>query len=187
MSELETLLEKEILSELDDILAQADSRSKEIIETAEREASARLAACRRRVDTKSRAAEQRARSGAELTLSTAAMKAKGEVMERLRERVLSALSEAPSRPGYGKVLEALAEEAISAVDSAQSVAANPEDLDKLTQWALRRGLELREDPAIRLGVQITCSDGRTIVNTLPVRFHRAWDTLASEVADLIWE
>jgi V/A-type H+-transporting ATPase subunit E len=187
MGELEAILEKEILSDISHILAQADSRSKEMIEEARREASARLSACRRRLEMQTRAAEQRAASGAELTLSTACMKAKGEVMEAVRERVLTALSRMPSQPRYGEILEALAEEALTPVKGAKSVVAHPDDRERLAEWARRKGLELLEDPAVRLGVRIVAGNGRTVINTLPTRFQRAWDGLASEVATLLWE
>jgi V/A-type H+-transporting ATPase subunit E len=146
-----------------------------------------VGACRRRLDAQTRAAEQRAASGAELTLSTARMKAKGEVLEVVRERVLSALEQMPSKADYGAILEALAEEALAAVTAATSVVTHPDDQDSLSQWAQAKGLSLQPDPVVRLGVRIVCSDGRTIVNTLPTRFHRAWDSLASEVAKLLWE
>jgi V/A-type H+-transporting ATPase subunit E len=188
MSKLADILQQEALAEIDEIRAEAEARAEKITREAEKEASERVAAYRKRTAGEIRAGTQRAQSAAELTLATARIQAKGRVIALVRDKVLAALEEIAGKPHYGDVLAALAEEAMAALETAEAVVVHPDDRDKLSDWARRQGLELRTDAALHLGVRIVAREGRrSAENSLPERLERAWETLAAEVAGLLWE
>lgn len=187
MSKLGEILQQEANAEIKAILAEADSKARKIVSEAESRAAARVAAHRKKMAAAARAATRQAQSVAELSISSARITAKGEVMDLLRQKVLLALEEPSSQPGYGEVLQALAEEAMGVAEAAEAVVVHPGDKEKLSDWAQQRGLELRTDPGIRLGMRIVGASGTMVENTLPERLHRAWRTLAPEVAKLLWE
>jgi len=164
----------------------ADSRAKQISSEAEKRASALLAKHRQRLEAEARAASQRVRSTADLSVAIARTRAKGEVMDLVRQKVLSALQETAAQPKYGDVLRALAEEAMAVAEAAECLVVHPDDREKLIAWARHRGLDLQTDPHLRLGVRIGCRGGKQVENTLPERLQRAWDALAPEVAKLLW-
>jgi len=63
----------------------------------------------------------------------------------------------------------------------------PADAPHLEDWARERGLELVPEPEVRLGVRVYSKTGGTYVeNTLPGRLERAWEELASKVAQVLW-
>jgi V/A-type H+-transporting ATPase subunit E len=185
MSKLEEILQQEANEEIKAILAEADSKAREIVSKAESRAKARLAAHRQKIEVGDRTVTQQAQSVAELSISSACIKAKGEVMDLLRQKVLLALEESSSQPGYGEVLQALAIEAI--VEGAQAVVVHPHDKEQLVDWARQMGLELQTDPEVRLGVRIVGRRGNKVENTLPERLHRAWGALVPKVSKLLWE
>ncbi len=187
MSKLEEILQADVEAEIKEILTQADSQAAKMVSEAERRAAARLAVHRKKINAEERAALQQAQSAAALSVATARMQAKGEVMARLRQKVLLALEETASQPDYAKVLQALAEKAMQVAAAPQAVVAHPDDQEKLSDWARQRGLELKADPGLHLGVRIVSRSGKLIENTLPERLHRAWDTLAAELNKLLWE
>jgi V/A-type H+/Na+-transporting ATPase subunit E len=187
MSKLEEILQQEANAEINAILAEADSKAGEIVSEAQSRAAARLAAHRQKIEAEYRAATQQAQSVAELSIASARIKAKGEVMDLLQQRVRLALEEASSKPGYGEVLQTLAEEAIGVTEGAEAVVVHPHDQEKLHDWAMHRGLELQTDPELRLGVRIVSRSGKNVENTLPERLHRAWSALLPEVTKLLWE
>ena len=187
MSKLEEILQQEADAEVDSILAEADSRAREIVSQAESRAAALLAAHRQRIEAQERVASQQARSASELSISRARLKAKGEVMDLLRQKVLLALEETSSQGNYGEVLQALAEQARQVVEVAETVVVHPDDKEKLGSWALAQGLELQTDSELRLGVRIVSRRGTKVENTLPERLHRAWSKLAPGVTKLLWE
>lgn len=188
MAGLADILQQEALEEINTILIEADSRAGRIVDEAGQEASARLAAHRRRAEAEARTAARRARSEADLTVSTARMAAKNQMIELVRKKVWSALEEIAGRPDYRQILQALAGEAVTAVDTAEAVVVNPEDRQHLSDWVRARGLELRDDPGLRLGVRIETRDGRhRVVNSLPERFQRSWNRLSSGAAKILWK
>ena len=187
MSKLEGILQQEAEAEIDAILAEADSRAAKIVSEAESRASAKVAAHQKKIEAEARAATQQAQSTAELLVSNARVQAKGEIMDLLHQKVLVALKETSSQPGYRKVLLALAKEALEVAEAAEAVVVHPDDKEKIRDWAQQQGLELRTDPDLRLGIRIVSASGTMIENTLPGRLGRAWVTLAPEVSKLLWE
>jgi V/A-type H+/Na+-transporting ATPase subunit E len=187
MSKLEEILQQEADAEINAMLAEADSRAREIVSQAESRAAALLAAHGRRIEARERAASQQARSASELSISSARIQAKGEVMDLLRQKVLLALEKTSSQGNYGEVLQALAEQAMRGVEVAETVVVHPDDKPKLGSWALAKGLELQTDSELRLGVRIVNRRGTKVENTLPERLHRAWSKLAPGVTKLLWE
>jgi V/A-type H+-transporting ATPase subunit E len=187
MSKLEEILQQEATGEIDAILAEADLKAGKMISEAESRGKELLAEHRKRVEAKARTAIDQAQSAAELSVAIARIQAKGEVMDQVRQKVISALEKTPSQPGYDKVLRSLAEEALKVTESAEAVVVHPDDGEKLADWAKQEELDLQTDPELRLGVRIISRSGRTVENTLPERLHRAWDTLATEVTKLLWE
>ncbi len=109
MSNLEEILQAEVEAEINEILAEAEKRATKIVSEAENRAAAKVAAHRKMIDAAARAATQQAQSAAELSVANARLQAKGEVMDLLRQKVLLALEETSSQPGYGEVLQALAD------------------------------------------------------------------------------
>ncbi len=187
MSKLEEIIREEAAAEIKEILAEADSRAEKIIQEAEGRVAARLAAHQKRIAADERAASQQAQSAAELGVATARMQARGEMMELVRQKALSALEQTASSPSYSETLQALAEEAMKVVEGAEAVVVSPEDREKLSDWASQRKLKLQMDPGLRLGVRIVDRSGRIVENTLPERLHRAWDTLTADITKLLWE
>ncbi len=188
MSKLRDILQEEALQEVNAILAEADSKAETLIREAKEAASGRVAARRKRDDAELRVAARRAKSTAELVLSAARMNTKGQVIDLVTEKALAGLDAFAAMPNYGEVLEALAEEAMAAVDGAEVLVAHPDDQDKLRSWAMKKGLDLTTDSSLRLGVKIVGRGGRrSVENSLPGRLHRAWETLASGVAERLWE
>lgn len=187
MSKLGDILQEKVLAEIDKILAEAETKSKKIVQQAESDASARLAAHRKKTEAQLHTAVRREQSAAELAIAIARTRARGQVMEQVKQKALNTIEEIPSKPDYGKILEALAVEAENSLKAAEAVVVNPSDAEKLSDWAMQKGLELLTDPEIRCGVRVISGHGKSVENTLPERLNRAWDTLASSVAKLLWE
>jgi V/A-type H+-transporting ATPase subunit E len=188
MSKLGEILQKEVLAEINGVLAEADSRAERLVREAEKEASGRLEAYRKRTEAELRAATRRAKSAAELTLSMARMQARGQAIALVKNKALASFEEIAAKPNYGEILEALAEEAVKAVGAPEAVVVHPKDQARLRAWAMQKGLELRTDPVLRLGVRIVARGGqRSVENSLPERLQRAWETLAPGVARRLWE
>jgi V/A-type H+-transporting ATPase subunit E len=187
MSKLNDILQEEVLSEVNQILAEADSRAEKLIAEAKSKASERVEAYRKKVEAELQAAIRGMKSSRELTLSIARIRAREHGINLVRERVLAALEKIPTKQNYGEILEALAEEAFKAVEAAETAAVHPDDQDKLSAWAKQKGLELTTDPALRLGVRITTpGGGQSVENSLPKRLERGWEMLLSGVVQRLW-
>jgi V/A-type H+-transporting ATPase subunit E len=120
-------------------------------------------------------------------VAKARLQAKGEVMDLVQQKVLSALEEAASQPSYGEVLQALATEAIGVAEGPEAVVVHPNDKEKMSEWAGEKGLDLRTDPELYLGVRIMNRRGTIVENTLPERLRRVWNRLGPGVTKLLWE
>ncbi len=187
MSRLRDILQEEALAEIQKVLAEADSKAEALVAEARSKASERLEAYRRKIEAELRAATRRAESAAELTLSTARMQARGQSIALVKEKVLSGLEEIAGKPNYGEILRALAEEAMKAVEGPEAVVVHPDDKTKLNVWAIQKKLDLRTDPGLYLGVRIVTHGGqRSVENSLPERLKRAWESVASGVAQRLW-
>jgi V/A-type H+-transporting ATPase subunit E len=188
MSKLGDILQEEALAEINEILNEANSRAEMLVREAEKQASDRVAAYRKKAEAELLAATRRAESAAELTLSTARTQARGEAIVLVRKKALTALEKIPNRPNYVQIMEALAEEAMKAVEAAEALVVHPDDTVKLSAWAKQKRLELRTDSSLQLGVRIVARGGQcSVENSLPQRLQRAWETLASGVAKRLWE
>ncbi len=187
MSKLKDVLQEEALSEIGKVLAEADSKAATLVAEAKSKASERVEVYRKKAEVELHAATRRAEHAAELTVSTASMRAKGEMIALVRKRVLASLEEVAGRPDYDKVLVALAEEATKAAEPAEALVVHPDDEVRMSGWAMQKGLQLRTDPRIYLGVRIVVRGGlRSVENSLLERLERAWETLASGVAQRLW-
>ncbi len=187
MPKLEELLQAEVEAEIEAILSEADTKAAKIISDAESLAAARVATHQKKIEAEARAATQQAHSAADLSIANARIQAKGEVIDLLHQKVGLALEETSSQPGYRKMVRALAEEAMGVAEAAETLVVHPDDKKKLRDWAEQKGLELRTDPGLRLGIRILSKSGATVENTLPVRLYRAWNTLMPKVTKLLWE
>lgn len=187
MSKLETLLQEEALREINAILAEAEERAKAILAEAEAKAAQIKSAAERKLEAEKKAALARAESAAELKVATARMKARGEMIERVKQMAAERLKGLSADPRYPEILTRLAEEAIAAVAEPGKLAVAPEDMPHLETWARERNLELVPEPEVRLGVRVYSKSGGTYVeNTLPGRLERAWEELAARVAQVLW-
>jgi V/A-type H+/Na+-transporting ATPase subunit E len=186
MPKLKNILKEEVSTEISQVLEEARSRSEKIVSEAQSQAASQLTARRRQNEAEARAAIQRARSAGNLTIAIARLQAKGEIIEQARKGAMAAIGEASLKPGYGDVLLALAEEAAGEIDAPEALVVHPDDKEKIEEWAARKGIELRTDPSLKLGVRISNRHGKTVENTLPERLNRAWDTVVSDVAKMLW-
>jgi len=187
MSKLGEILQQEVRAEIDEILGGADSRVEMIIREAETKASDRVAAYEKKAEARLRAATFLAESSAGLIVSTARAQARSQVMALVEERAMTLLEQIAAGPEFDRILEALAEEAMKATEKVEAVVVHPNDKGRLAPWARRKGLELQTDAGLRLGVRMVASGGqRSVENSLPERLHRAWETLASGVAQQLW-
>jgi V/A-type H+-transporting ATPase subunit E len=187
MSKLGDMLQEEVMGEINAILAEAESRAAKLVREAEEKALARIKSHQKKMEAEARAATWRARSTAELTVSTARLQAKGLAIDSVRKKALMSLEEVANRHNYQDILKALAEEALKAVDGGGEVIIHPDDEEKIHNWAAEKGLELRTDPGLRMGVRIVNRDSkRSVENSLLVRLDRAWSVLAPDVAQQLW-
>jgi len=187
VSKLENILQEEVLREINKILAEADQKVEAIRKEAEERAERIVAQAKRRAAAERQAELARAESAAELRVATARMQAKGEMIERVRVEVERALLDMPKKPEYPEVLRRLAEEALAALPGAKTVALSPDDLPHLEAWASEKGVTLKPEEAVRLGVRVYSEKGTSYVeNTLPGRLERTWETLSSRVSEILW-
>ncbi len=187
MSKLNDILQEDVLSEVNQILAEADSEAEKLIAEAQSKASKRVEAYRKEAEAELQTATRRAKSAGELSVSIARIRARGQEIALVKEKVLAALEKVPAKQNYREILEALAEEALKAIGAAEAATVHPDDKDKLSVWAKQKGLELRTDPELHLGVRITATAGRqSVENSLPERLQRGWETLVSVVARRLW-
>ncbi|GAA6755673.1 V-type ATP synthase subunit E [Thermus thalpophilus] len=187
MSKLEAILSQEVEAEIRTLLEEAKAKAEALRKEAEAKAEALLAARRRALEAQYQAALRRAESAGELLLATARAEAKGEVLEAVKAKVREALAGLPEKPEWPEVLRKLALEALSALTEPAALASHPDNLAHLEPLARERGLELRADPALPLGVRALGKEGKTQVeNTLEGRLERAWDALSAKVAAVLW-
>lgn len=187
MSKLEAILSQEVEAQIRDLLAEARAKAEALRREAEAEAEALVEGQRRRLEAGLQAALRRAASTGELLLATARTEARGEVLSQVRAKVEEALAALPGQPGWPEVLRRLAEEALAALEGAEALASHPENLPHLEPLARDRGLELRPDPSLRLGVRAIGQGGRTRVeNALESRLERVWGALSARVAQTLW-
>ncbi|MEJ2164556.1 MAG: V-type ATP synthase subunit E [Deltaproteobacteria bacterium] len=187
MSKLNDILRKEALADINRILDESDSGAESLIREAEKKASARLALHRKRIESEIRAANNRAQGAAELTVATARVQAKGQIIALVRKKTLSAIEELGVKSGYSQILTALADEAIEALDAAEVVVVNPNDTGIISDWAMQRRIEIQTDPELHLGVRLVSpSSRRSAENSLAERLDRIWDMLSARVAQILW-
>lgn len=187
MSKLEAILSQEVEAEVRAVLEGAKREAEGLLAEARAKAEALVGAKEKAVRAAFQAALKRAESAGELLLATARAQAKGEVLEGVRARVEEALLALPKDPRWPDILKRLAEEALSALPEPEALLAHPEDLPHLEDLAKARGLALRPDPALRLGVRAVGRGGKTQVeNSVLSRLERAWDALSAKVAQVLW-
>ncbi len=187
MSKLEDILQNEVAAEIGAIAAEAEAKAKAIVEAALAHAEAIKANKQRQLEAERTAALRRAESAAELLLSQARIKARGEVMDRVRAEVSQSLQKLAAQPELASVLQKLAEEALQGIGKAEAVLVNPAHASLLSSWAQSKGLQLKTDETIRDGVRLIAEGGRAFVqNALGERLERAWDALSAKAAKAIW-
>ncbi|MFN3369209.1 MAG: V-type ATP synthase subunit E [Thermus sp.] len=187
MSKLEAILSQEVEAEIQAVLQEAKAKAERLTSEAKAKAEGMLSAKKRALEASLQAAIRRADSAGELLLATARTEAKGEVLSQVKAKVEEALKAMPDSPDWPRVLRKLAEEALAALGEPEALASHPDNLPHLEGLAQERGLELRADPALRLGVRAVDKGGRSQVeNALLSRLERAWDALSSKVAQVVW-
>ncbi len=187
MSKLESILQEEVLREIEKILAEAEQKAEALLSQARAQAERVVAQAERRLEAERRAELNRAESAAELKITTARMRAKGEVIARVREKATERIQGFDRDPAWPEVLVKLANEALAAVPDPDRVEASAEDVKRLEGWAKAKGVVLEANPEVRLGVRVWGKSANTFVeNTLPARLERGWDELAARVAEFLW-
>lgn len=187
MSKLEAILSREVESEIQALLEEARAKAEALRQEAETKAESLVSGKQRVLEAQVQAALRRAESAGELLLSTSRAEAKGQVLSRVKARVWEALEALPSRAEWPEVVRKLAEEALMALPEPVALASHADNLPHLEPLARERGLELRPDPALRLGIRAIGRGGKTQVeNALESRLERAWDALSSRVAQVLW-
>jgi len=187
MSKLAEILQAEVGAEIEEIAAAAEGRAAKIVSEAQSRAEDRIAEQKKKLEAEARAAAQGAQSAADLIVASARTQARGEVLDQLWQKVHLALEETAAQADYGEILQALATEAMAVAPGAAALTVNPDDQEKVKNWAREQGLELQTDPHLRLGVRLVRQSGASVENTLPERLRRAWSTLGPEVAKILWE
>ncbi|MEN2982433.1 MAG: V-type ATP synthase subunit E [Thermus sp.] len=187
MSKLEAILSQEVEAEIQGLLGEAKAKAEALRSEAKAKAEALLAGKKRALEAQFQAAIRRAESAGELLLATARTEAKGEVLAQVKAKAREALRALPGKPEWPEVLRKLSEEALAALAEPEALVSHPENLPHLEPLARERGLELRPDPALRLGVRVLGKGGKAQVeNALESRLERAWDALSSQVAQALW-
>lgn len=187
MSKLDDILRQEAHADISRILDESGSRAESLIREAKKKASARLAIHRKRIESEIRAASNRAQGAAELTVATARVQAKGEIIALVRKKTLSAIEELGAKSGYSQILTALADEAIEALEATEVVVVNPNDAKIISSWAMQRQIEIQTDAELHLGVRLVSpSSRRSAENSLAERLDRVWDMLSARVAQILW-
>ena len=74
------------------------------------------------------------------------------------------------------------------IEEPEALVVHPDDKDKLSSRAKQKGIDLRTDPGLHLGLRIMARGSRrSVENSLPERLQRAWETLVSGVTRRLWE
>ncbi len=187
MSRLEDILKLEIGSEISAQAAEAEAKAISILETAKAKAESLLASRQKALEAELAAATRRAESAAELVVNQARIRARGQVMDQVKAGVLSSLDSLAAKPGYAQVLVKLADEALESLGQAEAIVVNPSDRGHLEGWAGAKGLEVRTDANIKLGVRLIAKGGKAnVLNTLTERLERAWDELSVKASKALW-
>ena len=187
MSKLAEILQAEVGAEIEEITAASDAQVAKIVSEARSHAEDRIAEQKKKLEAEARAAAQGAQSAADLIVASARTQARGEVLDQLWQKVHLALEEMAAQADYGEILQALATEALNVAGEAKALVVNPDDQDKVKDWAREQGLELQSEPQLHLGVRIVSQRRAAVENTLPERLRRAWGTLGPEVTKILWE
>jgi V/A-type H+-transporting ATPase subunit E len=187
MSKLAEILQAEVGAEIEEMTTAADSQAAKIVSEAESHAEDSIAEQKKKLEAEAHAAAQGAQSAADLIVASARTQARGEVLDQLWQKVQLALKEIATQADYGEILQALAAEAMHVAAGPQILMVNPDDQEKMKDWAREQGLELQTDPHLHLGVRIVSQGGAAVENTLPERLRRAWGTLGPEVTKILWE
>ncbi len=187
MSKLAEILQAEVGAEIDKITAEAQTQADKIVSEAKSHAEDGIAEQQKKLEAEARAAAQGARSAADLIVASARTQARGEVLDQLWHKVRRALEEKAVQADYGEILQTLAKEAMHVAPGALTLVVNPDDQEKMKDWAAEQGLELLADPHLSLGVRLVSQNGAAVENTLPERLRRAWATLGPEVTKILWE
>lgn len=183
MADLETALRQEAEAEIQAIKSAAEAEAQEILAAAQAQAQSARKARKRVLAQERERALKAAESARVLELSTARARARGEMIEEVRHKVLEALEKIPARKEYSRILTKLADQALAATQAPERVEASPQDLVHLEAWAKSHNLELNADPTLQLGVRLVGNGGRSRVeNTLPGRLERSWESFSAQVA-----
>jgi len=187
MSKLETILQDEVLAEIQQLMAEAEAEAERIIAAAKEKAATMVGAQKRKLEAHKAAELHRAESAAELAVTTARVEAKGKVIGEVYRRVQERLQSLAESPEYPTILEQLASEAVAAVGEAEAIIVSPADEARLKGWAEGKNLQIRTAPEVSLGVVAVSKGGKTqVANTLPDRLERAWETLSANVSRVLW-
>ncbi|WP_276958898.1 V-type ATP synthase subunit E [Allomeiothermus silvanus] len=187
MSKLEDILKQEVSSEIASITAEAEAKARAIVEAAQARAEALKASRLKALEAERQAALRRAESAAELVVNQARIRSRGQIVDQVKAGVRQALAALSSQPDYPAILTRLAEEALRGVDQPEILVVNPQDAQHLESWAKSKGLELKTDPSVRLGVRLTSAGGKSYVeNTLAERLERGWEVLSAKAVKAIW-
>ncbi len=187
MSKLEDILRQEVSAEIVAIIAEAEAKARAIVEAAQARAEALQASRQKALEAERQAALRRAESAAELVVNQARIRSRGQIVDQVKAGVQQALAALPSQPDYPAILAKLAEEALRGVDQPQALVVNPADAQHLEGWAKSKGLELKTDPSVRLGVRLISVGGKSYVeNTLSERLERGWEALSARAVKAIW-
>lgn len=184
MSKLAAMLDSEVSAEIAQIQAQAREEASRIVAEAEARASELLQSRERQLASRREAELTRARSTAELGRSARRLNASESQLSRafaLAEEQLGGIRAAPQ---YREILSRLLREAREALPGAEVVEAHPDDLELVR--GLAAGLEVRPNPEVRGGVRLLARGGKSgLTNTLAGRLERLKPTLAPQVSAIL--
>lgn len=183
------VLEGQIDSECQEIIAAAQKRGDGIIRAAKQEVEKLnkqlLEESTKREEVKDR--EQAVTQN--YKLSKLLTQVKLEVFQQLFDTVKNKLSELPSKPEYSCVLKKLIQEATSDFPECTKIKVNPRDtsLAEKILSELKLKLEVESTRDFSAGVVATSADGRmSICNNLELRLKKLIPIISPQVANILY-
>lgn len=182
-------LEEEGQAECDKIMSQARAREKEILNEAEKEASAIKEAHMRKAKVALRSERARIISGATFYVRKEVLKAKEELIRECFNRAAKRLEALRNSSQYEKIFADLAKEALANTEGEVIVSVDKRDvkLAEKTLASLAKRYKLTTDLKCLGGLVVTTRDGKiTFINTFDSRLAKAEKLLRSELTSILF-
>lgn len=182
------ILEAEIQGEITRIRQEAQARAEAIVAQAQERAQNMIESRQRALSTDLAAGLTRARSAADLDANAQRLAAGDTLQVQAFQTAEQYLQDVTHAPEYPQVLVKLIQESLEALPSAEVIESAPAEHDAVRQalGMLGRHMELRANESVRTGVRLVGPGGRTSVqNTLLGRVNSGRAELSAQVSRLL--